>query len=508
MYVEAPAMDPEILSVADLVAENRCLRLENARLRAENAELRAENAELRAALDLVQRKFLEVSDLLVQVQEENRQLKQRVLHLEEQLQQSQRASKRQAAPFRRNSRIPESEHKKPGRKEGHPPAWRPKPEADAVVDVPLSNQYCPRCGDHLVDLSTHEHFVTDIPPVQPTTTRFVTHSGRCARCRTRWASRHPDLPTEATVAAGSVIGHNAIALAAQMRVQMGVSLRKLANFLSMWFNLPITHSALLGCLDRAATALAPTTKAIQLSLRSSETVCADETGWRVSCESAWAWVFTNATHTLFVIKPSRAHTVALAVLGPDFAGFLQSDCYAAYDALPYDAARKPKCAAHFLKDLRELASLQTGMAARFPQRMKSLLQGAIALKDARPDLSPAEFEGRCQATEQQLDRILSSRISDPKNLKLAKRLRKHKPGVLTFLREAGVEPTNNQAERQLRPLVIQRKLSGGSRSDRGAQVLATLASVFATACQQGLNFSAVVLTALQGRWTGRSALPP
>lgn len=494
-------MEPEVVSVDDLIWEN-------AQLRSENAELRLENAELRATLDLVQRKFLEVTDMMVRVQDENRQLKDRVLALEEQVLEAQREAKRQAAPFRRRDRIPESQHKKPGQKKGHPPAWRPKPEADQVVDVPLTDGCCPDCGGELTDLRTHEHFVTDIPPVQPTTTRFVTHSGHCIRCRRRRASRHRDLPTEATGAAGSVLGHSVVSLAAQMRIQMGVSLRKLAGFLSMWLNLPVTHGGLLGCLERASTALAPTTKAIQLSLRGSEKVCADETGWRVKCESAWAWVFTNDTHTLFVIKTSRAHAVALTVLGADFAGFLQTDCYAAYNALPYDASRKPKCAAHFLKDLRELEGLQTGMAARFPRQMKALLQDSIALKAAKPILDPAAFDERCLAMERDLDRLLSSRISDPKNLKLAKRFRKHKVGVLTFLRHDAVDPTNNQAERQLRPLVIQRKLSGGSRSQRGADVLATLASVFATACQQALEFSAVMLAALQGRGSGRSALPP
>ena len=137
-------MDQEVLSVDALIAEN-------GRLRADNAELRVQNAELRATLDLVQRKFLEVTDLMVQVQEENRHLKARVLTLEEQLLEAQRESKRQAAPFRRRERIPESQHKKPGRAKGHPPTWRPKPEADEVIDVPLDGVLPHRGPGHSVE---------------------------------------------------------------------------------------------------------------------------------------------------------------------------------------------------------------------------------------------------------------------------------------------------------------------------------------------------------------------
>ena len=143
--------------------------------------------------------------------------------------------------------------------------------------------------------------------MRPKVTKFVTHSGQCTRCRARRSSRHPDLPTEATGAAGSVLGNGVVALAAQMRVQMGVSFAKLAAFMRTWLNLTVSPSGLLGCLERAATSLAPTQKAIQLSLRNSEKVCAKETGWVLKCESAWAWVFTNDRCTLFVIKASRAH---------------------------------------------------------------------------------------------------------------------------------------------------------------------------------------------------------
>lgn len=475
-----------------------------------------ERAELRQTLDNVIHHLRRITDqngqLLVEnarLREENAGLRTRVSELEKQVVVAQREAKRQAAPFRRKQRIPEDQHKKPGRKKGHEPAWRKPPDkVDRVVEVPL--ECCPDCGGALDDLRWHDHHVTDVPPPPPpTTTKYRTQSGRCPKCKAHRSSGHPDLPNVAAGAAGTMLGHEVVALAAQMRIQFGASFCKIAAFLSSWLKFKVTASGLLGALERTSTALWPTRKAIQLALQHSEAVHADETGWRLLCASAWAWVFTTTTHTLYVIRPSRGHEIVLEILGPEFAGFLVTDCMAAYNVL-YPAEKKPKCASHFLKDLKEaegLLLLPPGQSeARWPREVINLLKGAIGLKKTKPELAPEDFRERRQAIHDKLDLLLAEELTDPKSLTMAKRLRKHRAGVLLFLDHDAVEPTNNQAERQIRPFVIHRKLSGGNRSERGAAALATLASVFATTCLQGLSFTATVLMALRNR--GQSALGP
>jgi transposase len=234
------------------------------------------------------------------------------------------------------------------------------------------------------------------------------------------------------------------------------------------------------------------------------------TGWRLLSESAWAWVFTTPTHTLYVISPSRGHEVALKVLGPEFAGFLLTDCMGAYDARPYKPEKKPKCNGHFLKDLKaaEVAQLLAGdLEATWPRAVIDLLKSAIELKRKKPELPAPAFEQQRRSLDINLDVLLGhvEKLTHGDNIKMAKRLLKHRAGVLLFLDHHEVEPTNNHSERQIRPFVIFRKLSGGNRSELGAAALATLASVWATACQQGLSFASIVLQALRNR--GQSALP-
>lgn len=169
---------------------------------------------------------------------------------------------------------------------------------------------------------------------------------------------------------------------------------------------------------------------------------------------------------------------------------------AAYDKVP--AATKAKCVAHLVRTLKEIEKLQSRGALRFPRLVKALFQEAIALKKVRESLEPEEYGRLCSGMEGRLDVLLTAKITEPKNLRIQKRLRKHRKHMLTFLYLAEVEPTNNLAERQIRPLVLQRKISAGNRSDWGAEIHSIIMSVYATCRQNGRDFLDAVRQAVQG----------
>src|SRR5262249_60107046 len=190
----------------------------------------------------------------------------------------------------------------------------------------------------------------------------------------------------------------------------------------------------------------------------------DETGWKIGGRSAWLWVFADAHVTLYRIRPSRGHDVVVEVLGEDFGGVLVSDCFLAYDPLACD---KQKCLAHLLKTCGEIERSKPRGAVRFSRRVAALLRKAMALKRRRAALSPhgyAVARGRLHA---ELDRLLAGTLTDPDNARLAKRLRKHRAHLLTFLDRDGLDATNNLAEREIRPAVIARKLSAGQPDPAG-----------------------------------------
>jgi len=133
---------------------------------------------------------------------------------------------------------------------------------------------------------------------------------------------------------------------------------------------------------------------------------------------------------------------------------------------------------------------------------------AVNLKNSQPQLSGEIYQGTRCVIHHLVDDLLREEIIEPNNLRLAKRMRKHRQAMLAFLDHEEVDATNNLAERQIRPAVLQRKISAGNRSERGAEIHATLLSIFATATQQGLPFLEIAVQALRNPGAQILSLPP
>lgn len=417
------------------------------------------------------------------LQKEVTELKQRVQELEALL----RKDKRQAAPFGRDQRKPDP--KKPGRKSGQGPfSCRKAPEKiDETIDVPLD--VCPHCYGPVKDIKKHEHFQTDLPLPQPVTTCFITHSGYCPQCNKRVQSRHHRQASTASGAAGVSVGPHARALAAELHHGMGVPFAKIARLFFSAFGLSLTPGAICQSGSRLAGLAEPIYREMQAALRSCCSVHADETGWRVGALSSWLWTFTSEKITLYTIESSRAHEAVLRVLGRDFAGVLVADCFCAYDHRELSDWLQQKCFAHLLKDLSALSREKSGVAARFSREVAAVLRDAMALRGQKASLAEPEYLAQVQSLQSRLDTLISQRrrFSDADNRRLAKRLRKQRSRLFTFLTHDAVDATNNRAERSLRPAVIIRKTGGCNKTDAGAHVHEILTSVIVTARQQSIN---------------------
>lgn len=417
------------------------------------------------------------------------QLQQQLVELKQRLADLERAAKRQATPFARKRR--KEKPKRAGRKAGQGLfTSRPQPTPDQVADTkeqPLDA--CPTCGGPVTDVKDHEQFVVDIPEVQPIVTRYVTHSGQCARCGRRVRSRHPEQISDATGAAGVVIGPRAKALAADLKHRLGVPYAKVAEVLEVGFGLPVSRGGLCQADARLAKQARPVYDELIDLIRQSAVAHADETGWRIGTLAAWLWVFTNRDLTVYTIASGRGHEVVLQMLGEAFAGILVSDCFTAYDHQTLAAWLKQKGIGHLLKDLSELNESKTAGAVRFARDVTTVLRAALTLRDHKPTLAPADFAAQAAQLEAQLDALIDTRrqLTDADNLRFAKRLRKHRPHLLRFLYVNGLDATNNQAERMLRPAVITRKTGGCNRTEGGAQTHSILASVLTTCRQQGFS---------------------
>ena len=217
-------------------------------------------------------------------------------------------------------------------------------------------------------------------------------------------------------------------------------------------------------------------------------VHADETGWRIGRVNAWLWVFSSPTVTIYAIRTSRGHEVPEEILGPDFDGFLVVDGLAVYDVLE---VAKGRCLAHLLRRCRELAeALEKRREVAYVERLRTLLREALALAQRREELTDRGYRRRVQEINNRLDDWLDDfdwQFS-PAVDRLHTHVCKHRGEWLVFLDYPEVPPTNNHAERMLRPAVIVRKIGGCNKTLLGALVHGILSSLIVSCHQQGKRF--------------------
>src|SRR3989338_2220803 len=242
------------------------------------------------------------------------QLQRRLAELEQRLAELERAAKRQATPFARQRR--KANQKRPGRKAGQGRfTFRSRPTPDQVTAThEQALDACPRCGGPVTDVKDHEQSVVDLPEVQPTVTRYLTHSGQCAQCGRRVRSRHPEQISQPTGAAGVVIGPRAKALAADLKHRLGVPYGKVAEILAIGFGLPVSRGGLCQADARLAKQARPVYAELLDLIRQSAVVHVDETGWRIGTLAAWLWVFTHRDLTVYTIAAGRGHEVVVQIL--------------------------------------------------------------------------------------------------------------------------------------------------------------------------------------------------
>lgn len=433
---------------------------------------------------------------------ENAKLQQRI----EELTGEASAKPERALPAFVKANVAVRPRRRPGREKGHEAALRPRPrKIDVQQDVPLpvdgrGKLCCPHCRTQLSEVKHHRRMVEDLIPSKVVTTCYRTHSGYCPHCRRRIESRAEDQPPAANLPHAQ-LGLNALATAAVLRVCYRLPLRQVTQLFEDLPGLTLSPAAVSKQLGRLSRWLSGQYDRLQLALRAAGVVHADETGWRTNGRNGYLWTLTNAEHTLYHVDASRSGKVIAGLLGEAFGGTLVSDFYAAYDQ--FDCPQQ-KCLAHLLRELRDAVQKRPELEAHpFFKRCKSLVQEMLRLKKQRPRRSAAVYGRQVKSIETRLRKLGAASWDDADADRLAARLRKYQDRLTTFLHDRQVEGTNNAAERALRPAVVMRKITGGSRSESGAHAWAILASVMRTAQQQGRDVVETIKELLRASWAGR-----
>jgi transposase len=453
---------------------------------------------LRREVEHSEKECERLRDENVQLKRERDRLRRENERLTQALEGARRAGQRQAAPFSKGAPTfhPQVPGRRPGR--GYGPHGHRQPPAliDEIVDVPLPD-VCPRCGGAIAEMRVADQIQEELPVVQPHVRRFHVHIGRCRQCGHRVQGRHPLQTSDALGAAKTHLGPQAVALIVLLNKYLGLSHGKVATLLRDWFGLTLRPSAVTHALHRAARQAAPTYDALRDAIRASPFVSPDETSWKVAGRLQWLWAFATPSIIVYAIQAGRGFPQAAAVLGADFDGVLVRDGWAPYRR--FQQAAHQTCLAHLLRRARELASDHP--RAAWPARVHDVLRDALEVRDRR-DAGEITTHGAAIARGRLFNRLadlVSQPTRDPARQRFAAHLAIELPAVFGFLFDPAVDATNWRAEQALRPAVVNRKVSGGNRSPRGAVTQQILASVVHTARLRRLDARAILVDLLRAR---------
>jgi len=415
-------------------------------------------------------------------------LLKRVAELERRLEENERKSKRQAAPFSKGD--PKKQPKKTGRKAGvehgqHQHRLPPPPDTiDETLEATLP-EACPQCGGEIQEEDeVVEQFQTDIP-TEPVRRKFRIHKGCCKRCGRRVRGRHPLQTSDAVGAAQSQIGPNAQASIVYLNKRAGMSYGKIADYFREANGIQLRPSTATRIVLRVARKLQPTYQEIKDSLKESEVVVPDETGWRKGGKLVWLHGWVGDKATCYVINPSRSADALEKIIGLDYQGTLVHDGAATYDR--FVEALHQGCVGHTLRRAHHLEEVLQGRNRVFPRQVIDLVQEALRLRDDyrqgkrhQDDLRDA-YEDYCE----RMCRLTQGPRAHEANDIFAGHLHRYSNTWFTFLLDPDRIPaTNWPAEQALRTPIVNRKVFGGNRTDPGCRAQEIHSSTIQTCKQQ------------------------
>jgi transposase len=425
--------------------------------------------------------------------------------LQEQLHQTSRNSSRPPSsdpPRSQRPHRPRGQRRRGGQP-GHPGATRtliPVEEVDEVVVIkPAQCTHCqaPLSGD---DPKPWRHQVIELPPIKPVVTEYQWHQLACPACGATTRA-----PWPVGVPSGTY-GPRVQATVALCTGAYRLSKRTTQQMMEEVFGVPMRVGT-ISPLERATTeVLAAPVEEARTYVHAQEVAHLDETSWRQGDKRAWLWVAVPSWVTVCVVRLSRGGQVARELLGERFGGILVTDRYSAYNWYP--VRWRQLCWAHLLRDFEAMRD-RGGGSAEIGDALLAQAHQMFAWwhRVHEGTLQRATFRSYMTPLRREVERLLEagSRCGVPKTAGTCRDILKRRQALWTFVQVAGVEPTNNTAERALRPGVLWRKGSFGTQSAEGSRFVENMMTVVTTLKQQQRNVLEYLPAACEAALRGEAA---
>ena len=395
--------------------------------------------------------------------------------------------------------------RKPGGQPGHKGHKRellPVEQVDRLVR--LVPDKCGRCQGPTVEKPDApeplRHQVTELPPVKPHVTEYQQCFGYCGDCEA-WTSA----PLPAGVSTGA-FGPRLTALVALLSGQYHLSKRMVQDLLSSVLGVELSLGSVSKLESNVSAALEVPVEEARQHVQQAFIAHLDETGWREGRRKAWLWTAVTSMVTVFLIATSRGTAVAKQMLGEDFTGFLVTDRWSAYGWV--DLHLRQVCWSHLVRDFQgfvDRGGKGAALGKKLLKQTRRMFKWWHRVRDGT--LSRRTFERQMRDVEREVGRLLrkAAVCPDKKTAGMAKEILKLEPALWTFVQVEGLEPTNNTAERAIRPAVLYRKGCFGTHSPDGSRFVERMLSVVATLKQQKRNVLEFLTTAYEAHLRGLPA---
>jgi transposase len=364
---------------------------------------------------------------------------------------------------------------KPGQKIGHKGVTRPYTAPDRQVEVTID--HCPDCGADLgAPFRIDSKIIEEIPEPQPIiVTEYKIAHYRCPCCRKEVAAKDPGCPHEGK------FGNNVIAQATMLKYDGRMPHRIIHDAMMRLFGLKISPATILDLTRRAADAVQLEYDAILKKIRGAPILYVDETSIHVQGKRHWIWTFSTPSESFFVIRKSRGMKVLTEVLTRRFKGIIVCDGWKPYARF---TNRIQRCWAHLLRESKEIAE-KFEEAIPLHNMLKELYE--ILTEALENDPPPKVRKNLWKLARKVLGQWIRKEYSIENVRKFIGKINNGFDYWFTFIINPGVEPTNNRAERALRPHVVLRKILGTLRNDKGTSIHERIMTTLATWGQRGLN---------------------
>ena len=395
--------------------------------------------------------------------------------------------------------------RKQGGQPGHPKHERPEfpPEMlDNAWEYHLSD--CPICGGTLLPSDEAPKTIQQIEIIQKPI-RIDEHRGLAYWCESCQKVHYAPLPPE--VRNGGLFGPELTALVAYMKGMCHASFSTIRKFLRDVLKVTVSRGYLRKLIAKVTESLNHAYEELLSLLPGEEVVNVDETGHKEKGRRLWTWCFRAEMYTLFRIDTSRASQVIIDTLGEEFDGVLGCDYFSAYRKyMDMFDVRVQFCIAHLIRDVKFLVTLPDRRTQNYGKRLRDAIRDMFQVIHRRGELKPATFVRRLAAARDVVMAKATKHVPPSKKAQnMAKRFRERGQAYFEFITTPNVEPTNNLAEQAIRFVVIDRRITQGTRGESGRRWCERIWTTLATCDRAGRDVLDFLHQTLLAHW---HSIPP